>query len=143
MASASNAQAVGEIASARFDLLQRVPGVTGILVYDEADGALVKQDGRSWLRSTPQAHANAFADLLARARKTLGSFSSDENLLHMSVRTRLQTEYLLVPDRSPTGLALLVVQKPSEPPAVPGSTSTARTHEVQTSYDWLFGAADE
>ena len=132
------ATAPGEAATACAERLRRIRGVRDVLCFDESTGSRIDHPGLGG--TAPQ--ADALVALLSRCRKL---FDSSDALLYVSMRTRLDVEYTVAPDSDAgSGLALVVVQGASDPPASTAPLYTSVLQMLATATpDWLYGLADE
>lgn len=136
----------GEAASSRIEHLRRVPGVDGVVCFEEEDGTVLMHDSLSWTASSAEKHSRAMCGLLSQSRCALRKLFEAEQVLHVSVRTRLKKEFLLAPDeQDASGLAILVVQQLDRPTSRPSAYSPTlqMLRSKSDNTDWLFGAADE
>ena len=141
-------QAPGEVATACVDRLSRLPGVRGVLCFDEAGGTPVQHTGHCMSDAMSAQYADAFTGLLARTRTAVRHIldAQSDVLLYVSVSTRLDTEFVLAPDEGAgSGLAVAIVQGRRDSAADPRQhlyTPVLQMLRTAT-HDWLFGAAEE
>ena len=133
--------------------LRRVPGVRGVLCIDEDTGQPIHIEhfGRGDVQEAWRT-AGALADVTSRARgvaRALLSGDDDDPLQLVTIRTRLQVEYVIAPDPLST-LAVAVVQdisKNAQLHDVYSSSGEAFKSSIKGMMDspdkWLFGQADE
>ena len=134
--------------SRNLERLRRVPGVHGVLCIDEESGQpLHVQDfarGEAEARKT----AGVLSDVLVRSRAVARALlDDDDQLLTVSIRTRLQLEYVLSPDAR-SQLAVAVLQDTAHAPngrdeAHVAANLARSMMESSQSGEWLFGQADE
>ena len=127
---------------ASVDRLLRCPGVRAVLGMEMRSGAPIRHAGRA-MDNVEEAwrHTQVLAPLLTRAQAAAADLlEAGDALTLLSVRTRLEIEYVMAPEGESSDLAVVCTQGPADwtPPA-----REARYQPLEADCDWLFGAADE